>query len=118
MPFRVYYNINIQPQSIDTPGSNPAAANRVPPIASAVAQGLPTAQRARVVSMQMGAGVSARNFKKAVDRNRVKRLVREGYRLQKNSLQQAVKEKHKQLHFFIIYTGKELPGHKEIFPKV
>jgi ribonuclease P protein component len=63
----------------------------------------------------MGAGVSARNFKKAVDRNRIKRLIREAYRHQKLSLQQKLFEKGKGLHVFIIYTAKELPLYSEVY---
>ena len=36
--------------------------------------------------VQIGVTVSKRNFKKAVDRNRIKRLFREAYRLQKAEL--------------------------------
>lgn len=65
--------------------------------------------------LQFGAGVSTRNFKKAVDRNRVKRLTKEAYRLQKNSLQSLLKEKGKGLHLFFIYTEKEIRKHQDIF---
>jgi ribonuclease P protein component len=61
----------------------------------------------------MGAGVSTRNFKKSVDRNRIKRLIRETYRLQKLPLQQRLIDKGRGLHLFIIYTAKELPLYKE-----
>ena len=58
-----------------------------------------------------GVGAGTRNFKKAVDRNRIKRLTREAYRLQKNALQQKLLEKEKQLNVFFIYTGKEIPDY-------
>jgi ribonuclease P protein component len=43
--------------------------------------------------LQVGVGVSARNFKKAVDRNRIKRLLRECYRLNKLPLHALVYRK-------------------------
>ena len=69
-------------------------------------------------ALLFGAAVSAKNFKKAVDRNRVKRLVREAWRLQKNYLKESVNAKNVQLHVFIIYTGKELPAFDDTHKKV
>jgi ribonuclease P protein component len=63
-------------------------------------------------------GVSSKNFKKAVDRNRIKRLMRESYRVQKIFLHDVLKEKNKQLALFLIYTGKELPEYKMASDKI
>jgi len=71
-----------------------------------------------VSNLQFGAGASGKNFKRAVDRNRVKRLIRESYRLQKNQLHEVVKEKKLQLQIFFIYTGKELPAFNTVKEKV
>jgi len=68
--------------------------------------------------LQFGVGVSAKNFKKAVDRNRIKRLTREAWRLQKNELNEKVKATQKQLNVFFIYTGKELPDFTTVKDKV
>jgi ribonuclease P protein component len=59
--------------------------------------------------LQCGVGVSSKNFKRAVDRNRIKRLTREAWRLQKNELKEKLQVTQKQLNVFFIYTGKELP---------
>lgn len=60
-------------------------------------------------AVRLGVTVSRRNFKHAVDRNRIKRLLREVYRLQKHPLIQRLEEANKTLQVFIIYTGREMP---------
>ena len=68
--------------------------------------------------VQFGVGVSNRNFKRAVDRNRIKRLTREAWRLQKNALSEKIRTTQKQLNVFFIYTGKELPDFTTVKDKV
>jgi ribonuclease P protein component len=64
--------------------------------------------------VKAGFTVSSKNFPRAVDRNRIKRLTRETYRLQKKELEEAVVKNDYSLHLFFIYTGKEMPVHEEI----
>ncbi len=54
--------------------------------------------------VQVGFSVPKRNFKRAVDRNRIKRLMREAYRLQKNIIYSNIDE---QYVFMISYISKE-----------
>ena len=68
--------------------------------------------------LQFGVGVSAKNFKKAVDRNRIKRLTREAWRLQKNEIREKTREAQRQLNVFFIYTGKKLPDFTTVKDKV
>jgi ribonuclease P protein component len=67
--------------------------------------------------VQAGFSVSSKFFKNATDRNRIKRLMREGYRLQKNELLETVQKNNKKLAVFFIYTGNELPEYDLIFEK-
>ena len=69
-------------------------------------------------ALQAGFGVSSRHFKKAVDRNRIKRLTREAYRLNKGTLDQIVEQRKLSLSVFFIYTGKELPDHRLVSGKI
>lgn len=88
-PFRIYYSVSKTESS------------SLPPI-----------------TIRFGVAVSSKIFKKAVDRNRIKRVVREAWRLQKSLLEEKLKEQKNQLNIFFIYTGKELPEYKEIFDKM
>ena len=58
-------------------------------------------------TLQSGVSVSSRFFKKAVDRNKIKRMIREAYRLNKNQLEETLEQSNKKLSFFIIYNSKE-----------
>lgn len=60
-----------------------------------------------ITSAKVGVGASSRYFKKAVDRNRVKRLLREAFRLHKNFLIELLPEK-KQVNVFILFIGKDM----------
>ncbi len=63
---------------------------------------------------QVGFSVPKRNFKLAVSRNRIKRLMRETYRLQKNIVYDKV---DKPYVFMISYIGREEMSYQELYFK-
>ncbi|MBK8388736.1 MAG: ribonuclease P protein component [Saprospiraceae bacterium] len=69
--------------------------------------------------------VSKKKFKHAVDRNRVKRLVKEAYRLNKMAFYDKPDNKNKQVELYLVFVGKVLPeygviekGIKSIIQKI
>jgi ribonuclease P protein component len=68
--------------------------------------------------LQAGFGISSRIFKRAVDRNRIKRLGREVYRVQKNPLAGELKQTNRSLALFFVYTAKELPVYADLYEKM
>ncbi len=59
--------------------------------------------------VQLVISVPKRKFKKSVDRNRIKRQIREVYRHQKEDiLYPSLLLKNKSIHLLIIYTGNEI----------
>jgi ribonuclease P protein component len=108
-PFRVFY----------LQGTLPA----LPLPAAVAAPARPSADRTSSSStphplLQAGFGAGNRNFKRAVDRNRIKRLTREAYRLQKHPLEEHLEKRKQPLAVFFIYVGKELPDSQMVTEKI
>lgn len=55
--------------------------------------------------------VSKRNFKKAVERNHIKRMMREAYRINKSTLYESLSDNSIKIAVMIQYTGKEMLSH-------
>lgn len=68
--------------------------------------------------VKAGVGASSRNFKKAVQRNRIKRLLREAYRLNKQPLHQFLQMHNRQLVVFLLYVDKGMPQKNVIGSKM
>jgi ribonuclease P protein component len=62
--------------------------------------------------------VSSKNFQRAVDRNKIKRLIRESYRLNKHLLYDELTKKNKQLLMAFVYSSKKIESFSLIEEKV
>ncbi len=62
--------------------------------------------------------VSKKKFRKAVDRNKIKRLLREAYRKNKDHLYKTLNKSGNKCVFAIVYTGNEILPYIEIEQKI
>lgn len=68
-------------------------------------------------SFQIVIAAPKRIFKKAHDRNRIKRLCRETVRKNKHILEEYLVQTNKQLALFLVYTNKEEMEYEVLFKK-
>ena len=68
--------------------------------------------------LQAGVGAPSRTFRKAVQRNRVKRLLREAYRLEKPNFLTHARLDNKRVNLFFLYTDAGVLTQIEIQAKV
>jgi ribonuclease P protein component len=62
--------------------------------------------------------VSKKNFRKAADRNHMKRLCREAYRKNKHVLIEFLEEKEVRCDFSLIYIGRDPEGYSTVEKKI
>jgi len=67
---------------------------------------------------QLLISVPKKKFKLATERNRIKRMIREAYRLNKNELITSLKTDGKQLMFAIVYIGNDHPVFQPLQDKI
>ena len=67
---------------------------------------------------QLAIAVPKRFFKRAVDRNRIKRLVREVYRKNKSGMYALLQSKKLQCALLLVYSGRTIPEYPEVEKKI
>ncbi len=68
--------------------------------------------------VQMTVSASKKNFAKATDRNRIKRMMREAYRLNKHELYDYLSSRNLKIVLIVMYGGKEILEYEHIYEKI
>jgi ribonuclease P protein component len=68
--------------------------------------------------VQIAFSVPVKNFRRAVDRNRIKRQIREVYRKNKSSVYALSESRKKQYALMIVFIGKVKPTFEEVESKL
>ena len=87
--------------------------NAFPIMAIYIQTSLPSQQVTKV-----GVAVSKKNIKLAVDRNLLKRRMREAYRLNNHALKNHLQQLPMGLNIMFVYTAKQILSYKEIEEKI
>ncbi len=75
-------------------------------------------QHTSLLPNQIAISVPKRKVHSAVHRNKIKRLIREAYRLNKNILSEGEVESSTQYQMIIVFIGKSIPSFKTINDKI
>ena len=75
-------------------------------------------EEADYLGLKVVFSVPKRKFKRAVDRNQIKRLIREVYRSNKQLCFESAETKNMSVSLFIVYLGKEIPSYQLVEDKI
>ena len=75
-------------------------------------------EQAEEEALRFGVSVPKKSFKRAVDRNKLKRRTREIYRVNKSDLKQQLNDSKYSLHFMLLYNHKEILSSKQLTPSI
>lgn len=68
--------------------------------------------------LKFGVSVPKKNFKRAVDRNRIKRLVKEVLRLNKSILNNDLSKQNVSICVMILFNGEKIPSYNSVEIKI